>query len=909
MDNPHSLTVEEVLKSLNSSMRGLSMDEADKRLEKFGKNEIPEKKRRHPIVIFLNQFNNLMIYILLVAALISLVINHLVDVFVITIVIIINGIIGFVEEQKAETAIKALKKMIVPHAKVYRGDLLQMDARELVPGDVILLEEGDRVPADARLIEIKNFRTVESSLTGESSPEDKDLKVLNEKVILADRTNMVWMGTFVVGGTAKAIVTSTGAETAIGKVAQQIESIKRKKNHFEEKTDKLAKQTAAIACLGTLLAFLIGFFIRGMKFSEIFLFAIASLVSGIPEGLPAVMVIVLAVGARRMAKRNAIIRMLPATETLGIVNVIATDKTGTITENTMTVEKIILPGQDEITVSGYGWEPKGNFFQNEKEMSPESPQLSKLLHIASVCNNSRLMKKEADGYKIIGDPTEAALVVLAEKAGLKKEELEEREKRIDDMPFNPELKYRASLSVLVEENKNRQIYVIGAPEYVLAHSKYIYKPVPERMNQKNRKEILDHVERLTKKAMRVLALAYRLTDTEKLSQESVKDLIFVGLVGMMDPPRPEVKEAITKAKKAGIRVIMTTGDHKGTAVAIAKEIGLTESEDAFTEEELLEMSENEFEEAIKNVSVFARLTPGMKLRIAETLQKQGNVVAMTGDGVNDAPALKKADIGIAMGLIGTDVARESSQIILADDNFATIVNAVEEGRIVFNNIRQASFFLVTTNFAENMTFISALIISSNFPLILLPTQLLWLNLVTDGVTGVSLAPEQGHGDVLEEKPRKPKEDILSKDIMPFLVLMVSVMVVLTLVVFNHFLPQGVEKARTGAFVVMSFTQLFNLLNMRSLTKSVFRIGFLNNKYSLGALLVSTAFVFLVVYVPFFQQVFQFVFLGLYELFALIILSSSVLWFGEAYKFLQKNYFSNFLANHETKVPPKNAKKE
>ncbi len=884
---PHSWTAEEVLRSLESNMHGLSMEEAKNRQEKYGQNEIPEKKARNPVFIFLKQFNNMMIYILIVAAVISFLIGHVVDVYVISFVILVNGIIGFVQEHKAETAIQALKKMIVPHAKVYRGDLLQIDARELVPGDIILLEEGDKIPADARLIEIKNFRTVEASLTGESFPVDKELKVLHEKTALADWKNMVLMGTFVVGGRARAVVTSIGLDTAIGNIAQDIEKIKRKKSHFKEKTDKLAKQMAVIACLGAFLVFVIGFFISGTDLKEIFLFTIASLVSAIPEGLPAVMAVVLAIGAHRMAKRNAIVRTLPATETLGIVDVIATDKTGTLTENTMTVEKVILPGEDEISVTGSGWVPEGNFSQKGNIIFPlEHPHMSKLLHIASVCNNSRLLKKEADGYKIIGDPTEAALVVLAEKAGLEKEDLEEIEKRIDDLPFNPELKYRASLSVLVEENEKKQIYVLGAPEAVLEYSSQILRNnVSEVKTPKSRQEILGQVDDLTGKAMRVLALAYKEvpSNTDNLSENMVTGLTFVGIVGMIDPPRPEVKGAIAKARKSGIRVIMTTGDHKGTAVAIAREIGLTEDLKALTGQELMELSEKEFEEAVKNVSIFARLTPDMKLRIAEALQKQGHIVAMTGDGVNDAPALKKSDIGISMGIIGTDVARESSEIILADDNFASIVNAIEEGRIVFKNIRRASFFLVTTNFAESVTFISALLLFNN--LILLPTQILWLNLVTDGVTGVSLAAEPGHGDISEESPRNAKEDILSKEIIPFLVLMISIMVILTVSVFNTYLPYE-EKARTGAFVVMSFTQLFNLFNMRSLKKSIFRIGFLSNKHSFAAFLISVAFLFAVIYIPFFQEVFQFVSLSLIEVLTMVLLSSSVLWAGELYKFLK-----------------------
>ncbi|UCG95239.1 MAG: HAD-IC family P-type ATPase [archaeon] len=907
----HSMPPEEVLRTLGSGPRGLSNEEAEKRLEKYGRNEIPEKKATNPVFVFLKQFNNLMIYILIVAALISFLIGHVIDTYVIVFVIFVNAAIGFVQEEKAETAIRALKKMIVPHAKVYRGDLVKTDARSLVPGDVILLEEGDRIPADARLLDIKNLRTVESSLTGESFPVDKQLKVFPEKTQLADRKNMVWMGTFVAGGRAKAVVVHTGMQTAIGKVAEDIGKIEKKKTHFKNKTDKLAKQMAIIASAGAFIAFPIGYFVKGIEFSQIFLFTIASLVSGIPEGLPAVMAVVLALGARRMAKRNAIIRTLPATDTLGVVNVIATDKTGTLTENTMNVRRVVLPGQEEIEVSGSGWEPQGNFFQDKKKINPsENRHLSRLLKIASACNNSKVLKKDGR-YEIMGDPTEAAILTLAKKASV-----DGFQDRIDDLPFNPELKYRASLSVLVEGDRKRQIYVVGAPEAVLQHSRYVFRSnVPEEMTKETEEDILGRVNKLTDKAMRVLALAYRdvSSDTKNLSEEMVKDLTFVGIVGMIDPPRPEAKEAVLKAKQAGVRVIMTTGDHKGTAIAIAREIGLVQEETprALTEQELRELSEQEFEKVVSEVSIFARLTPGMKLRIAETLQKQGKIVAMTGDGVNDAPALKKSDIGVSMGIIGTDVARESSDIVLADDNFASIVNAIEEGRIVFNNVRRSSFFLITTNFAESVTFITGLLMfPKEFSLILLPTQVLWLNLVTDCVTGASLAAEPGHGQVLREKPRKAEEEILNREIVPFLVLMVGIMVFLTIGSYIFYLPQGLEKARTGAFVIMSFTQLFNLLNMRSLKNSVFRIGLLSNRYSVAALLLSVAFLFVVIYIPFLREVLQFSYMGFTEMATLVLISSSVLVAGELYKLLKNQRFlsrKNFEAQ-ETTTPVKNVMK-
>jgi len=894
----HSKSVEIVLKKLSSGINGLSQKEAKTRLQDYGPNELLEKRAKNPILIFLKQFHSSLIYILLAAAAISLFIGHVVDVYVILAVILINAIIGFIQENKAERSIQALKRMIVPYAKVFReGKLLQIHAKELVPGDIIFLEEGDRIPADARLLEVKNTRTVEASLTGESLPIDKDIKALSEKTGLADRKNMVWMGTFVASGQAKAVVVYTGIKTAIGKVAASIENIKKVKGHFEKKTDTLARQMGIIAIACSFIVFLVGFFIRGFAFSEIFIFTIASLVAGIPEGLPAVLVIVLAIGAYRMAKRNAIIRTLSATETLGVATVIATDKTGTLTQNTMNVEKIILPGEDEITVSGEGWRPSGDFFQKNNIIAPlENARLSKLLHIACVCNNSRIVKED-EKYKIIGDPTEAALVALAEKAGLRKEELLEKEKRIDDLPFNPELKYRASLSVLVEESRKKEIYVVGAPEAVLARSSFMLEGKEEKkITQEEKQEILSEIQGLAKKAMRVLGLAYKITpaSTDNLSEDLVNDLVFVGVIGMIDPPRPQVKEAIAKARKAGIRVIMKTGDHKDTAVAIAKEIGMigekvqSKYPEVLTEQELLKLSEEEFDETIKHVSVFARLTPSMKLRMVEILQKQGHIVAMTGDGVNDAPALKKSDVGVAMGIIGTDVAREASAIVLADDNFASIVNAIEEGRTVFTNTRQASSFLITTNFAESISIITTMLLG--LPLPLLPTQLLWLNLVTDGVTDIALAAEPSHEDVLEEPPQKASENILSKEIIPFILIMAGIMVIFTLIIFKAYLPSGIEKARTGAFTVMAFTQLFNVLNMRSLKRSVFKIGLFSNKFIVASLVASVFLLAMVLYVPFFQSIFKFAALSLSEILTIVLLSSSVLWLGELYKHLKNKYF-------------------
>ncbi len=905
MNNWHSKTADEVFNDLSSHHEGISQKEAIERLEKYGPNRIEDEKNISPVLVFLKQFKSGLVYVLIAAGIISFFFHKIIDVYVISVVVVLNAALGFVQEYKAERAIQALKKMVVSVAKVYReGKLLEISAEHLVVGDIVVLNEGTRIPADIRLFYVKNFRTSEASLTGESVPVGKKVDVVNEGADLGDRKNMAFMGTFVAGGKAKGIVVATGEDTVFGKIAKDINSVEKKGGHFEQKISILAKQMAIFAFGGSFIILLLSLYTKGITLKEVFLlsdnfqesllFAIAALVSGIPEGLPAMLIIVLAIGATRMAKRNAIIRRLPATETLGVADHIITDKTGTLTQNTMNVRKIILADNEEVEVTGEGWSSVGDFIKNGEKISPlEFSNLEKLLHIAGVCNEAEVTREEDDSYKIIGDPTEASLVVLAQKANLNEEIIYEKEKKIDDMSFSSKFKYRASLSVLLNKENEKQIYVVGAPEEVIRKVGFLHTNNGIReVTREEKNEMLKRVEEVTNLAMRTIGLAYKKVnnDTEEVKKEDIKDLILTGVVGIMDPPRPEVKEAILKAKRAGIRVIMVTGDHKGTALAISREVGLTEENDnrAFTQRDLSLMNDVEFLDAITHVNVFARLTPHMKLKIAKTLQeKKGAVIAMTGDGVNDAPAVKQADIGIAMGIMGADVTKEAGEIILADDNFASIVGAIEEGRIVFTNTRQASSFLITTNFAEFATLITSVLL--RFPLPLLPTQILWLNLVTDGTVGFPLATEPGHGKVLERPPRNKKENILSLEIIPFFVLMTIVMTVSSIFVF-HLLYQheagDLDRARAGVFTIMAFTQLFNALNMRSLRESVFSIGFFSNRYMILALLVSTILQVIVIEVAFFREIFGFGALNLTELLLFIGISSLVLILGEAYKYFR-----------------------
>jgi len=884
MDSFHIDKVDSVVSRLGTSLNGLSGEEATLRLNKYGPNVLPDEARTRPFLILLSQFHSAFVYILIGAAVLSYFFDHLLDVYVIVAVIIFNALIGFFEEVKAENAIQKLKKMLVLVAKVYRdGELTRKPAEELVPGDVITLAAGDRVPADARLVEVKGLQAEEASLTGESFPVAKVVKALKKETPLADQNNMVWMGTTVAAGEGKAVVVATGKKTAFGEIASSILGVKEEKSHFTKKARELAFAMGIIAILGALLTFIIGFFVRGLELFEILLFSVASLVSGIPEGLPAVLAVVLAIGAYRMAQKNAIVRRLPAVETLGVATVIATDKTGTITENSMMVSRIITPEGREVTVSGNGYNPTGSFSAEDEIIHPlRDKKLNRLLHIAAVCNRGETVKT-GDRLEVIGDPTEAALFVLAEKAGLKKRALLEESPLLDELPFNEERKYRA---VLIGGDK-KMIYVAGAFEKLVGLSDL----KPEEQGK-----VLYRAENLAAEGMRVLALAYKEADgkSSKLSEKQIKGMKLAGIVGMIDPPRAGVKEAVLKAKRAGLRVIMKTGDHKNTAVAIAKEVELI-SQDAdpdkvaITEDgllELLKFGEEQFEEAVRTISVFARVTPKMKLKIVETLQKQGETVAMTGDGVNDAPALKRADIGIAMGVIGTDVARETSKMVLADDNFATIVNAIEEGRIVFKNVRQTSFYLITTNVAEDATIIATLLFA--MPLPLLPIHVLWLNLISDGIPTIGLALERGEGGELEELPRKARERILSGEVIPYLIFLAALMVVGTVAMFSFYLPHGIEKARTVAFTVMAFFQLWNVFNMRSLKHSVFKIGIFSNKFVIFSLIAATIVQVAVIHVPFLASAFRFEPLSIIEWLLIIFVTSSALWFGELYKFFRKN---------------------
>jgi Ca2+-transporting ATPase len=622
------------------------------------------------------------------------------------------------------------------------------------------------------------------------------------------------------------------------------------------------------------------------------LVTIATLVSSIPEGLPAVLSIVLAIGANRMAKQNAIIREFTATETAGSLNVILTDKTGTITKGILTIKKIFVPNENEYDVDGDGYETEGKIMKEGKAVDIEDDdKLAKAIIIAGKCNDANLESPEKGEQKVSGDPTEVALMVLAKKTPLNNISPFKDIERIDDLPFNSKQKYRASLIAYPDEH--REILFVGAPEKILSlSSQVISKNGHTDLNVEHRKQINQKIEAFSKKSMRVIGCAFKNTNGSKdeVNPDDGSELIFAGLFGIIDPPRPEVKEAVEKCKSAGMRVIMATGDHEQTAIAIAKDVNILEDnqvpDDCPTviNESMMDVDDETLDKYTRCASVFARVSPQSKLRIAKSLQNKNLLIGMTGDGVNDAPALKVADVGFAMGQRGTDVARDAAQIVLSDDNFASIVDAVKEGRIVFRNVRLTSFFLITTNFASTLTLIAAIAAGFTYPL--LPTQILWINLVTDGIMDISLATEPDHGDAMEQPPYKKGAPILNKQILPYLLIIVPVMVTLALLVFNHYIDDSVEKARTGVFLVAAMTQVFNAFNMRSLRKSAFAIGFFRNKWLILAFIASIILQVAALKLSFLQNLFHFKDVAWTDMLVITALSSLVFVFGEVYKLIR-----------------------
>jgi len=869
-------------------VEGLPLSEVKIRQDKFGLNQLTEKKGRSALSIFLEQFHDLIIWILIGAALVSGFLQEWVDAFAIIAIVVLNAILGFVQEHRAEKSLAALKRLSSPTSKVIRdGRHGVIPSPELVPGDLIELEAGDNVPADSRLAWLtSNFSVQEASLTGESTPVLKTAATLEEDVPLADRANMVYTGTSVSSGKARALVAQTGMQTELGKIAGLIQEIPRESTPLQKKLEKFGKWIIYLCFFLVGIVFLLEWS-RGGKIIEVLLTAVSLAVAAIPEGLPAVVTIALALGVQRMVKRHALIRKLPSVETLGCATVICSDKTGTLTKNEMTVQAVFADGK-VFDVSGVGYEPKGEFrFQGNKVNISEHPGLNKTLFCGVLCNGAQLIQ-DNDGYKIVGDPTEGALLTLAAKADIRKEKAEKEFPFVDEIPFDSQ---RKKMTVIRREAEKTVAFVKGAPDVLLKDCTSIeeHNRVRELTNT-DREEILRVNGALADSAMRVLAVAYKILDgyqPEKSSADAIeKNLVFAGLAAMIDPPREEVKKAVAACKSAGIKTVMITGDHKNTAAAIAKELGFfDEGSLALTGEELDRLGDEELRSRLDRIPVYARVTAEHKLRIVRAWRSRNEIVAMTGDGVNDAPAVKEADVGVAMGITGTDVTKEVSEMIITDDNFASIVAAVEEGRGIYDNIKKFIHYLLSCNVGEILVMFTASLIG--LPVPLLPIQILWINLITDGFPALALGVDPVDPDIMKRPPRLTDEAVVTVP-RAFLMLAQGAFIALcSLLAFClvYFVEKGkdVERARTAAFIVLSCSQLFHAFNCRSMTASLFKIGVLTNKKLVLATAGSFCLQMSVVYIPFLQNIFKTRPLGIFDWVLVVAISSFPLWAMEIVK--------------------------
>lgn len=868
----HAIETEEALKQLDAKEAGLSHEEAQRRLREFGPNELKKEKGTSPLKLFAKQFANVLIVILLVATGLSIYMGESMDAVVIIAIVLACAVLGFVEEYRSEKALEALKKMTAPTAMVLRdGKEVKVQTGELVPGDIILLYAGSKIPADSRLLESFNLKIDEASLTGESSPVTKDVTTLPEETPISDRRDMVFTGTIVVYGRGKAVVTSTGMNSEFGKIARIVQVTGKEETPLEKRMASVGKWIGIMSISVCLAVAIIGI-IEERTILEMILWGISLAVAAVPEALPAIVTGALAIGMYRMAKANTIVRRLPAVETLGCTSVICSDKTGTMTKGEMTVQRIYVNGQT-IKVSGVGYEPQGDFLLEDKKIEPTDENLRTLLKIAALCNDSKL-EKEAEKWVIKGDPTEGALVVAAAKAGLWKEELEKDALRIAEVPFSSERKLMTTVHLV--SGKKKVAFMKGAPEVVLDKCTKIYADGKVRkITAEDRTEMLKVTEAMAVQALRNLGFAFgELPESVTAFDDKVeKDMIFAGVMGMIDPPREEVKDAIYLCKKAGIRVVMVTGDHRLTAVAVAKELNLLNENESegkvLTGGEMDKMGDEQLNGIVENVVVYARLSPEHKIRIVKAWKSKQQVVAMTGDGVNDAPALKMADIGVSMGITGTEVTREASDMVLADDNFASIVKAVKEGREIYGNIKKYLTYLLRCNIMEILVIFVAMIgvpylagthaIEAGSVVALTAIQLLWVNLTTDGLPAIALGVDPGDPDLMERKPRDPNESVWTTDVKLYLTFAPLLMAALLL--YGYFMyqpwlgPDQLLEARTQLLTAMVLMELANAISARSLKYTVFRVGIFKNRFLWYAVLSSLGLQLLVLYVPGLQGLF------------------------------------------------------
>jgi P-type Ca2+ transporter type 2C len=883
----HALEAEEVLHELNTRVgQGLSTADVERRMKEYGPNQLTEAPPTTFWQMLWEQFNNFVVILLIVAAIISAVLGDYIEAGAIMAIVILNAGLGVIQERRAEQALAALRRLAAPEAHVLRDGTRQtVPAHQLVPGDVVLLEAGNYVPADVRLVEAINLRVEEAALTGESVPVQKDASALLESDIpLGDRKNTAFMGTLVNYGRGKGVVVNTGMRTQIGMIAEMLQSVQQEPTPLQRRLDQLGKTLGWAALAVCAMVFLVGW-IRGFNPVEMFLIAVSLAIAAVPEGLPAVVTISLALGMREMIKRHALIRRLSSVETLGSATVICSDKTGTLTQNEMTATRMWVDGKF-IEISGSGYAPNGDFSLDGKSVDlVEYPATLTALWVAALNNDADLettgSSEKRATYRIVGDPTEGALIVAAAKAGATSRGLNEAYPRIQEIPFDSARKRMSTIHAIQNprpedispfyDSQNREWHAItvkGAPDVVLDLCTHYQRMDDYTMplDEEQRMRILSANDVMTQDALRVLGVAYRITPQApdvSNSQEVEKDLVFVGLIGMIDPPRNEVPIALEKARKAGIRTVMITGDYPNTARAIAESIGLLEpGHQVLTGPELNKLDNATLQSQVGYTDVFARVSPEHKMRIVEALRAIGQVVAMTGDGVNDAPSIKRSDIGVAMGITGTDVAKESADMVLTDDNYASIVSAVEQGRVIYSNIRKFVYYLLSCNLAEIAVIFLGTLFTRGSPLTAI--QLLWLNLITDGAPALALGTEKGDPDIMDQPPRPPSEPIINR----FMQIGIAVQTIaITAVTLGAYLiglaahPEQPEFAETMAFVTLSFSELLRAYTARSERYPVYKIGIFGNRNMNLGVLSSFILLLAVIYIPFLQPIFNTTTLG------------------------------------------------
>ncbi|MCQ6560360.1 calcium-translocating P-type ATPase, SERCA-type [Paenibacillus mendelii] len=882
----HQMEAKELAQTLQASLdTGLSSNEASERLVRDGRNELSEGKKASPLVLFLNQFKDFMVLVLIGATLVSGLLGEYLDAITIVAIIVINAILGFVQEYRAERSLRALKELSAPIAKVLRGGQVHaIPARELVAGDLVIVEAGDRIPADLRLIEANSCYAEESALTGESVPVGKHCTPIHAADLpLGDQRNIGFMGTMITRGSAKGIVIRTGMGTEMGKIADLIQKTESMETPLQHRLEQLGKILIVVALGLTVMVVLAGIF-HGQPAYEMFLAGVSLAVAAIPEGLPAIVTIALALGVQRMIKRRAIVRKLPSVETLGCASVICSDKTGTLTQNKMTVTRLWIGGRP-LEVTGEGYEPVGAVYEDGNAIDVKNDlSLRRMLQVAALCNNASVVKTEVEvemrrkkgkdtvlqeEWVLKGDPTEGALTVMAAKLGVTAKSLESLYKREKEYSFDSE---RKRMSVLVSHQGGQLICTKGAPDVLMQQCSYVLwdgKVVPFTGTLK--KKVIEASESMAQSALRVLGFAYRDLrphDHTETETDVECQLIFVGLAGMIDPPRKEVRDAIATCRRAGIKTVMITGDHQLTAEAIAGQLSIMPRGGlSISGQQLADMDDEQLDRLVDNIYVYARVSPEHKLRIVKALQRKGHVVAMTGDGVNDAPAIKAADIGIAMGITGTDVSKEASSLILSDDNFSTIVAAIEEGRGIYENIRKFIRYLLASNVGEILTMFLAMM--AGLPLPLVPIQILWVNLVTDGLPAMALGVDQAEKDLMQHKPRSAKENIFARRLGWKIISRGILIGVCTLGAFwitlrsNPGSPTNLIEAQTVAFATLVMAQLIHVFDCRS-SRSIFHRNLFQNKYLVFAVLSSLLLMLGVVYIDAMQPIFKTVPIGLRE---------------------------------------------